>query len=46
MPDYAKLAAAATIARGLAMDAVLTSNSGHLGLPLKSPRVIVDRSRR
>jgi transketolase len=34
MPDYAKLAAAATIARGLAMDAVLTSNSGHLGLPL------------
>jgi transketolase len=34
MPDYTKLAAAATIARGLAMDAVATSHSGHLGLPL------------
>ena len=34
MPDFAKLAAAATIARGLAMDAVHTSSSGHLGLPL------------
>jgi transketolase N-terminal domain/subunit/beta-xylosidase len=32
MPDYAKLAA--TVARGFAMDAVHTSNSGHLGLPL------------
>lgn len=29
-----KLAAAATIARGLAIDAVHTSQSGHLGLPL------------
>jgi transketolase len=34
MPDLAKLASAATIARGLAMDAVHTANSGHLGLPL------------
>ena len=34
MSDYAKLASAATIARGLAMDAVHVSNSGHLGLPL------------
>jgi transketolase len=34
MPDFDKLAAASTIARGLAMDAVHKSESGHLGLPL------------
>ncbi len=34
MPDFQKLAQACTIARGLAMDAVHVSNSGHLGLPL------------
>ena len=34
MLDLDKLASAATIARGLAMDAVHTSSSGHLGLPL------------
>jgi transketolase len=34
MPDFDKLAAAATIARGLAMDAVRAAASGHLGLPL------------
>jgi transketolase len=34
MPDFEKLAAAATIARGLAMDAVRAAASGHLGLPL------------
>ncbi len=39
MPDFAKLAAAATIARGLAMDAVHTSSSGHLGLPLGATEV-------
>ena len=36
MPSLNKevLAQAATVARGLAMDAVHDSNSGHLGLPL------------
>lgn len=34
MPDFDKLAAACTIARGLAMDAVGAAASGHLGLPL------------
>ena len=34
MPDFDSLAKACTIARGLAMDAVHVSNSGHLGLPL------------
>ncbi|MGH7280120.1 MAG: transketolase [Polyangiaceae bacterium] len=34
MPDFEKLAQAALMARGLAMDAVHVSNSGHLGLPL------------
>jgi transketolase len=34
MPDFEKLAAASTIARGLAMDAVRAAASGHLGLPL------------
>ncbi len=34
MPDFSKLAEACTMARGLAMDAVHVSNSGHLGLPL------------
>ena len=38
MPDFAKLAAACTIARGLAMDAVHACSSGHLGLPLGAPR--------
>ncbi len=39
MPDFDKLAAACTIARGLAMDAVHASNSGHLGLPLGAAEV-------
>ena len=39
MPDFPKLAAAATIARGLAMDAVHASSSGHLGLPLGATEV-------
>jgi transketolase len=39
MPDFAKLAAACTIARGLAMDAVHKSSSGHLGLPLGAAEV-------
>jgi transketolase len=39
MPDFEKLAAACTIARGLAMDAVHASNSGHLGLPLGATEV-------
>jgi transketolase len=39
MPDFAKLAAAATTARGLAMDAVHASSSGHLGLPLGAAEV-------
>lgn len=34
LPDKAILAKAADIARGLAIDAVHASNSGHLGLPL------------
>jgi transketolase len=34
MPDFDKLAAACTIARGLAMDSVQAAASGHLGLPL------------
>ncbi|HXX69553.1 MAG TPA: transketolase [Polyangiaceae bacterium] len=34
MPDFDQLAAACTIARGLAMDAVGAAASGHLGLPL------------
>src|SRR6185312_6129190 len=34
MPDFEKLSAASLIARGLAMDAVHKSESGHLGLPL------------
>ena len=34
MPDFSLLASASTMARGLAMDAVHVSNSGHLGLPL------------
>jgi len=39
MPDFAKLAAACTIARGLAMDAVHACSSGHLGLPLGATEV-------
>jgi transketolase len=39
MPDFEKLAAACTIARGLAMDAVHVSASGHLGLPLGATEV-------
>ena len=34
MPNFEKLAAAANIARGLAMDAIAACGSGHLGLPL------------
>jgi transketolase len=39
MPDFAKLASACTLARGLAMDAVHTCSSGHLGLPLGATEV-------
>jgi transketolase len=39
MPDFDKLAAACTIARGLAMDAVKAAASGHLGLPLGATEV-------
>lgn len=39
MPDFAKLAAACTIARGLAMDAVHACSSGHLGLPLGAAEI-------
>ncbi|WP_437300995.1 transketolase [Sorangium sp. So ce426] len=39
MPDFAKLAAAASIARGLAMDAVHACSSGHLGLPLGAAEI-------
>jgi len=39
MPDFNKLAAACTIARGLAMDAVRACSSGHLGLPLGATEV-------
>ncbi|HEU4404761.1 MAG TPA: transketolase [Polyangiaceae bacterium] len=39
MPDFAKLAAACNIARGLAMDAVHASSSGHLGLPLGAAEI-------
>ncbi|WP_437581449.1 transketolase [Sorangium sp. So ce887] len=39
MPDFAKLAAACTMARGLAMDAVHACSSGHLGLPLGAAEV-------
>jgi transketolase len=39
MPDFAKLAAACTTARGLAMDAVHACQSGHLGLPLGATEV-------
>jgi transketolase len=39
MPDFAKLALACTSARGLAMDAVQKSASGHLGLPLGATEI-------
>jgi transketolase len=39
MPDFDKLAAASTIARGLAMDAVKAAASGHLGLPLGATEI-------
>jgi transketolase len=39
MPSFEKLAAAATIARGLAMDAVEACASGHLGLPLGTAEI-------
>ncbi|MFO0755079.1 MAG: transketolase [Byssovorax sp.] len=39
MPDFAALAAACSIARGLAIDAVHTSQSGHLGLPLGAAEI-------
>src|SRR3569623_824677 len=39
MLDLGKLQAAANIARGLAMDAVHASSSGHLGLPLGAAEV-------
>ncbi|WP_437641640.1 transketolase [Sorangium sp. So ce854] len=39
MPDFAKLAAACSIARGLAMDAVHACSSGHLGLPLGAAEI-------
>jgi transketolase len=39
MTDFAALNAACTVARGLAMDAIHHSNSGHLGLPLGATEV-------
>ena len=39
MPNFEKLAAAANIARGLAMDAVAACASGHLGLPLGAAEI-------
>src|SRR5690348_1316422 len=39
MPDFERLAASATIARGLAMDAVQAAASGHLGLPLGAAEI-------
>src|SRR6201747_2835551 len=39
MLDLGKLQAAANIARGLAMDAVHASASGHLGLPLGAAEI-------
>jgi Transketolase len=39
MPNLEKLAAAANIARGLAMDAVQACASGHLGLPLGAAEI-------
>jgi transketolase len=39
MPNLEKLEAAANIARGLAMDAVHASASGHLGLPLGAAEI-------
>ena len=39
MPDFAKLAAACTIARGLSMDAIHACSSGHLGLPLGATEI-------
>jgi transketolase len=39
MPDFDKLAAASTTARGLAMDAVHACSSGHLGLPLGATEI-------
>jgi transketolase len=39
MPNFEKLAAAANIARGLAMDAVQSCASGHLGLPLGAAEI-------
>jgi transketolase len=39
MPDFAKLADACSIARGLAMDAVHACSSGHLGLPLGATEI-------
>lgn len=39
MLDHSKLAAACSIARGLAMDAVHACQSGHLGLPLGAAEI-------
>lgn len=39
MPDFAKLAAACSIARGLSMDAIHACSSGHLGLPLGATEI-------
>lgn len=39
MPDFAKLAAACSTARGLSMDAVHACSSGHLGLPLGATEI-------
>jgi len=39
MPDFDKLTAACTTARGLAMDAIRAAKSGHLGLPLGSTEI-------
>jgi transketolase len=39
MPNFERLEAAANIARGLAMDAVVACASGHLGLPLGTAEI-------
>jgi transketolase len=39
MTDFAALSSACAVARGLAMDAIHTSSSGHLGLPLGATEV-------
>jgi transketolase len=39
LPNFERLAAAANIARGLAMDDIAACGSGHLGLPLGTAEI-------